>query len=274
MTTTLTPPPPAPPAADRPATFGDAVRSEWTKERSVRSTMWTVLTASVVAIGLGVLFSAVTANQYAKHASVRANWDPTGVSTGGLGLAQLAIVVLGVLFITSEYSSKAITTTLTAVPRRNRLLAAKTLVIAGISFVIAEVLTFVTFFIGQALISGHAPTASVGQPGVLRALVGAGLYGALIGVLGLALGAILRNAAAAIAIMVAVLYVLPGVSAALPASIEHTVEKFWPTNAGQQITNVVRGSHTLSPWEGLAVLAVFVAIVLAGGFSLINRRDA
>jgi ABC-type transport system involved in multi-copper enzyme maturation permease subunit len=273
MTTTLTPRP-APTGSDRPPTFGDVVRAEWTKERSVRSTMWTVLTASVVAIGLGVLFSAITANQYAKQASIRANWDPTAVSTGGLGLAQLAIVVLGVLFITSEYSSKAIVTTLTAVPRRNRLLAAKTLVIAALSFVIAEVLAFVTFFIGQALISGHAPTASLSQPGVLRALIGAGLYGALIGVLGLALGAILRNAAAAIAIMVAVLYVLPGVSAALPGSIEHTVEKFWPTNAGQQVTNVMRGSHTLSPWEGFAVLAIFVAIVLAGGFALINRRDA
>lgn len=273
MTTTLSPEPTLT-SDNRPATFGDVVHAEWTKERTVPSTMWTVLAGSVVAIGLGALFSAVTAHQYAKQASIRTNWDPTGVSTGGLGLAQLAIVVLGVILITSEYSSRAIVTTLTAVPRRSRLLAAKAVVIAGLSFVIAEVLSFVTFFIGQALISGHAPTASLGQPGVLRALIGGGLYGALIGVLGLALGAILRNAAAAIAIMVAVLYVLPGVAAALPASIEHTVEKFWPTQAGQQVTNVVRGSHTLSPWEGFAVMGFFVAIVLAGGFALINRRDA
>jgi ABC-2 type transport system permease protein len=262
--------------ANQSATFGDALRSEWTKARSVPSTMWTLLVATVLGIGLSALFSAILAHQYSKgsSASLRASWDPTSTSGSGFGLAQLAIVVLGVLVITSEYSSGAIRTSLTAIPRRERFLAAKALVLSVMVFVFSEVVAFVTFFIGQALFSGHAPTASLGQPYVLRALVGDGLYGVLIALLGMALGAILRNAAGAIAIMVAMLFVLPALAAALPDSIEHSVEKFWPTQAGQEITNVVRGAHTLSAWEGFGVMCLFVAIVLFFAFFLLDRRDA
>jgi len=275
VTATLERPEPASVSpANQGATFGDAVRSEWTKARTVPSTMWTLLVATVLGIGLSALFSALLANQYAKSASLRATWDPTSTSGSGFGLAQLAIVVLGVLMITSEYSSGAIRTSLTAIPRRERFLAAKAVVLSGIVFVFTEVVAFVTFFIGQALFSGHAPTANLGQPYVLRALVGAGLYTILIALLGMGLGAILRNAAGAIAIMVALLFVLPALAAALPDSIEHSVEKFWPTQAGQQVTNVVRGTHALSAWEGFGVMCLFVAIVLFFAFFLLDRRDA
>jgi ABC-2 type transport system permease protein len=259
----------------RAANFGDAVRSEWTKARTVPSTMWTLIAAAVLGIGLGALISAVAANHYATgSASTRASWDPTGVSGSGLGVAQLAIGVLGALLITSEYSSGAIGSSLASVPRRSRLLAAKAVVVLALVFVVTEILTFACFFIGQALISGHAPSASIGDPNVLRALIGGGLYGALIAVLGLMFGTILRSAAAAISLLVALLFVLPGIAAALPASVEHTVEKFWPTQAGEQIAGVVRGAHTLPPWAGFGVFCVFVAIVAAAAFFELNRRDA
>ncbi len=109
---------------------------------------------------------------------------------------------------------------------------------------------------------------------MLRALIGCGLYGAVIGLLGLALGAIFRHAAGAIAVLVAVLYVLPGIVAALPASIEHTVEEFWPTQAGQEVTVVVRGAHTLSAWTGFGVFLIFVGAVLLLAFVFMTRRDA
>jgi ABC-2 type transport system permease protein len=163
---------------------------------------------------------------------------------------------------------------LAAVPRRGRLFGAKAVVIIVLTFVVVEVLSFVAFLIGQALISGHAPTASLGQDGVLRALIGAGLYGALLGMTGLALGAIIRNAAGAIAVLVAVLFVLPGIAAALPTSIEHVVEEYWPTQAGGQVTIVVRTANTLSPWAGLGVFLLFVAILSVLAFMLFNRRDA
>ncbi len=185
--------------------------------------------------------------------------------------------MLGILFVTSEYSSKSISTSLMAVPRRNRFMAAKATVDRrSCSLVVAEVLAFVTFFIGQALISGHAPTANLGQHDVLRALIGIGLYTTLIGLLGLGLGVLLRSAAGAIAVMVALLYVLPAVAAALPSSVEHKPGGGvrGPTQAGGQITNVVRGAHTLSPWLGFLVMCVFTAMVLAAGFYTLNRRDA
>jgi ABC-2 type transport system permease protein len=259
----------------RPAGFGDAVRSEWTKARTVRSTMWTLITATVLGIGLGALISALAAHAYAKSSfSDKLTWDPTNISGSGFSIAQLAIGVLGVLLITSEYSTGAIRSSLAAVPRRNRFLAAKATVLVAMVFVVTIVLAFVAFFIGQALISGHAPTASLGQPGVVRALIGSAVYAALLALFSMALGTILRHAAGAIAVLVAMLFVLPGIAAALPASIEHRVQEFWPTQAGSQFTVVVHTANTLSPWAGLGVFVAFVAIVSWVAFFLLNRRDA
>ena len=173
-------------AAFRPATFGDVLRSEWTKLRSVRSTFWAL---------------AVT-------------------------------VVLGVLCISSEYSSGMIRASLIAVPKRGRVLAAKSLVFAGVTFVVGEVTCFTAFFAGQALISGHAPHAALGDPGVARAVAGGGLYLAALAVLSVAAGTLLRHPAAAIAAMIAVLLVLPAIAQALPDSWRNPVTEFWPTQAG------------------------------------------
>jgi uncharacterized membrane protein YuzA (DUF378 family) len=108
----------------------------------------------------------------------------------------------------------------------------------------------------------------------VRALIGAGLYGALLGMMGLAFGTIIRNAAGAIAVLVAILYVLPGIAGALPTSIEHTVQEYWPTQAGGQVTVVVRTANTLAPWPGLGVFLLFVAILSVVALTLLNRRDA
>jgi ABC-2 type transport system permease protein len=257
------------------ASFMDVVRSEWTKARTVPSTMWTLIVAAVMGIGLGALISAVSADHYAKSSlSNKLTWDPTSISLSGFAIAQLAIGVLGILLITSEYSTGAIGSSLAAVPRRGRFLGAKAAVVIVLIFVATEVISFASFFIGQALMSGHAPTATLGDPTVLRALVGGGLVGALLALMGLALGTLIRHAAGAIAVLVAVLFVLPGVAAALPASIEHSVEEFWPTQAGGQVTQVIHTANTLSPWAGFGVFLVFVAILSGVAFALLNRRDA
>ena len=261
--------------AYRAAGFGDVVRSEWTKARTVPSTRWTLVVTAVIGIGLGALISAVAANHYARSSpSTKLTWDPTGISLSGFAIAQLAIGVLGVLLITSEYSTGAIASSLAAVPRRGRFLAAKATVLAALIFVATEVISFVSFLVGQALISGHAPTASLGDPTVLRALIGGGVVAAVLALMGLALGALIRHAAGAIAVLVAILFVLPGIAAALPASIEHTVEEYWPTQAGEQLTQVVQTGHTLSPWAGFGVFCLFVAVLLGVAFALLDRRDA
>jgi ABC-2 type transport system permease protein len=276
MTTAiLTPSVQRTPSTYRPAGFVDVLRSEWTKIRSVPSTLWTLLVAAVLGIGLSALFSALAAHSYKTGShSVRTDWDPTSVSTSGLGIAQLAIGVLGALVITSEYSTHAIRTSLTAVPRRARFLAAKATVIAALALVSGEIMAFIAFFIGQALIKGSAPTAGLGDPHVFRAVLGSGLYLTLIGLFGIGLGALLRSAAGAITALVAMVYVLPGLAHALPASIQNGVDKFWPTNAGQQVTSVVRGDHTLPAWAGFVVMCIFVAAVLAAAFTRLHRRDA
>ena len=151
-------------AAFRASTFGDMLRSEWTKLRSVRSTFWALTVTVVLGVALGAVISAATAHGYAKFSvSSKLSWDPTGVSLAGVAIAQLAIAVLGVLCISSEYSSGMIRTSLIAVPKRGRVLAAKSLVFAVVTFVVGEVTSFTTFFVGQALIIGHAPHAALGD---------------------------------------------------------------------------------------------------------------
>jgi ABC-2 type transport system permease protein len=262
-------------AAVRAATFADVLRSEWVKLRSVRSTFWALTVTIVLGIALGAVISAAAAHGYARSSvAARLNWDPTGVSQSGVAIASLAIVALGVLCISSEYSSGMIRTSLIAVPKRGRVLAAKSLVFAGVTFVVGEVTCFAAFFAGQALISGHAPRAAIGDPGVVRAVAGGGLYLTALAVLSVAAGTLLRRPAAAIASMIAVLLVLPGIAQALPDSWRHPVTEFWPTQAGSQLTNVHHSAHTLQPWPGFGVMCLFVAIVYAIAWTLLDRRDA
>ena len=262
-------------ASFRAATFGDVVRSEWTKLRSVRSTFWALTVTIVLGIALGAVISAAAAHGYAKFSvAAKLSWDPTGVSQSGVAIAQAAIAVLGVLCISSEYSSGMIRTSLIAVPKRGRVLAAKSLVFAVVTFVVGEVVSFTAFFAGQALISGHAPHAALGDPGVARAVAGAGLYLTALAVLSVAAGALLRHPAAAIAAMIAVLFVLPLIAQALPDSWRNPVTEFWPTQAGNQLTSVYHSAHTLQPWPGFGVMCLFTAIVYAIAWTLLNRRDA
>ena len=262
-------------AAFRAATFGDVLRSEWVKLRSVRSTFWALTVTVVLGIGLGAVISAATAHAYARlSVSGKLSWDPTGYSQAGVAIAQVAVAVLGVLCISSEYSSGMIRTSLIAVPKRGRVLAAKSLVFAVATFVVGEAICFAAFFVGQAFISGHAPHAALGDPGVARAVAGGGLYLAVLAVLSVAAGTLLRHPAAAIACMIAVPFVLPGIAQALPDSWRNLVTEFWPTQAGSQLTSVYHSAHTLQPWLGFGVMCLFVAIVYAIAWTLLDRRDA
>jgi ABC-2 type transport system permease protein len=259
----------------RASTFADVLRSEWTKLRSVRSTFWALTVTVVLGIGLGAVISAVTAHSYARFsAASKLSWDPTGISQSGVAIASLAIAVLGVLSISSEYSSGMIRTSPIAVPKRGRLLAAKSLVFAAVTLVVGEVVCFVAFFAGQALIAGHAPHAALGDPGVARAVAGGGLLLAALAVLSVAAGTLLRHPAAAITAMIAVLFVLPGIAQALPDSWRNPVTEFWPTQAGSQLTNVHLAAHSLKPWPGFGLMCLFVAIVYGVAWTLLDRRDA
>jgi ABC-2 type transport system permease protein len=258
-------------AAYRPARFSNALLSEWTKIRTLRSTFFALAATVAFVVGLGALISYESAAHYSPQDGA---WDPTTMSLSGLVIGQLTIAVLGVLAMTGEYTTGMVRTTLAAVPRRGRLLAAKAAVFGAVAVVTGELVSWVAFFVGQLMISGHQPTASLGQPDVARAVTGGGLYIALIGLMAIAAGTILRHTAAAVTAVIAVLFVLPGVLEALPNSWRLPVEKYWPTRAGAQILQVTRDANTLPAWLGFGELALFVAVLFALGYVLLERRDA
>jgi ABC-2 type transport system permease protein len=254
------------------ANFIGALRSEFTKIRSVRSTYWTLLAMIVVCIGIGVL-----ASYGATRNPKGFGFDPTAQSLGGLYLGQLVIAVLGVLVITSEYSTKMITTTLSAMPRRGTLVAAKAVVFGVVALVSSLVISFASFFIGQAIMSSHHISATLSQPGVLRAVIGGALFLTACGLLAFGIGLLLRHSAGAISTVVALLFVLSILIHVLPQSWQIHVDKWMPAVAGSQVWAVVPSTGPVpqfGPWAGFGVLCGYAAIAIAAGLILFRKRNA
>jgi hypothetical protein len=245
----------------RLAGFVAACRGEWIKFRSLHSNKTALTGAAILTVAIGALLAMATSSHFHNGIEAGRPWDPTSVSLMGIGVAELALAVLGVMMVSAEYPTGLIWVTLSAVPRKGRVLAAKTAVFALVGLVVGELLSFAAFAIGQLVISAKAPTASLGAPGVLRAVVGTGLFLAVTGILGVAVGALVRATTAGVAVMVALMFVLPGVAQVLPASWRNPMLKFWPTQAGGQMLNVVHQAHALSPWAGLGLLVGFTALV-------------
>jgi len=252
--------------------FGNVLRSEWTKLRSVRSTYWTALVAVVVTIGVAVIVCAKWADDI-RHAHID-KIDPTLTSLNGLYLAQVAVGTLGVLVISSEYGTGMIRATFAAVPQRRAVLAAKALVFTAATLVAGEVLSFSAFGIGQAILHPVHAGASLGQHEVLRAVVGGGLYLAAIGLLGFGLGALIRHTAGALSAFFGVLFAFSALADLLPTSWRNDVIPYLPANAGSQIFTVDRVHDALTPWSGLGVFCLYAAAAITAAAVLITRRDA
>jgi ABC-2 type transport system permease protein len=259
------------------------IRSEWVKLHSLRSTMWSLLAAFLMVVALGILISAARAGHIQDESTHdQLTFDATGTSLAGTFLAQLAIGVLGVLLITGEYSTGMVRATFGAVPHRLPVLWAKAIVFAVVAFLLMLIAAFIAFFGGQAMFSGKhldpsistkALDVSISDPGVLRAVIGAALYLMLVGVFGLALGALIRSTAGGIATLFGLLLVLPIIVNFLPGDWNTNVNKYLPGSAGQSIMNVVPNSDSLSPWVGFAVFCAYVAVAGAGAGFLLLRRD-
>jgi ABC-type transport system involved in multi-copper enzyme maturation permease subunit len=252
-----------------------AIVSEWIKLRSLRSTVYSLLAAVVIEIGLGALFSAIRANRWSHMPpGEHLHFDPTQVSLRGMFLAQLAIGVLGVLVVTGEYSTGMIRATLSAIPRRAPVLWAKLVVFSSVVFVVMFIASLVSFLIGQAALSSTHAQASLSSPGAARAVLGAALYLTILGMLGIGLGFLLRNTAGAIATLFGMLLVLPALASALPDPWSTDVTKFLPMPAGTAATATVPDSSSLGPWAGLGVFALYAVAAVAGGLVVLRRRDA
>ena len=251
--------------------FTGITRSEWTKLRSVRSSRWCLFLTALFVIAIGVLVCLVSESRYP---NLHHSFHPLGSSLVGVNLAQFAVGVLGVLTITAEYSTGMIRSSLCAVPRRLPVLGAKAVVFAVVTFVISLPSIFVAFLVGQSILSQKHIEVSISHPGVLRALIGAALFLAVMGLLGLGLGAIVRTTAGGISALVAIVFVIPPIlDLALPTSWFNAISGYLPMNAGGALWTIDPGSHTLSPWAGFAVLCAYAAVSLAIGAALLRHRD-
>jgi ABC-2 type transport system permease protein len=242
-------------------------RMEWRKLRTVRSTWWILLVFAAGMVGLAILAGA------GGPVHPDPSYDPTSNSLLGGDVGQLAFGVLGVLALSSEFSSGSIRATFAAVPRRGRVLAAKAAVMSAVTLAAGMAGAFAAFAAFAVATPPGVPHGSLGQPGVWRALLLAGAYLWLIALMGLGLAAVIRHTAGAIAAIVAVIFVLP--LALEPIGRHSGVIKFLPQNIAEfSLTAVKPVAGALSPWAGLAVLCLYAAAVLAAGGWALARRDA
>jgi hypothetical protein len=264
-----------PERGDRRVTQLRVFLSEWTKLRSLRSTVASFLAAVGFIVGLAVLVPLVTVSHWPpREPGAVAAFDPTSRTLSGIFLAQLAIGALGVLFITGEYASGMIRATFAAVPRRLPVLWAKTFVFGAVTFALTVPACLVAFLIGQGILSGKNLQASLGEPDVLRAVIGDALYLTVVGLFGLGLGALLRNTAGGISALFGILLVLPIIVRFLPTSWSDPTNKYLPSTAGQGITHVRIDPALFGPWTGFAVFVGYAAAVLAVAAVMLRRRDA
>jgi ABC-2 type transport system permease protein len=246
--------------------FPQALRMEWIKLRSLRSTWWALAVTVVGAVGIATAVGVNTKDAAA---------DLTNNALAGVSLGLLLTGVLGVLVMTGEYSSGMIRATLAAIPNRPMVLAAKAAVFGAVALAVGEAAAFIAFLAGTAALPATAPTPSLDQPGVLRAVVMGGAGYCLIGLIGLGLGAIIRHTPAAIAVLVGGVYVLAQAVAAFASSIMAYVPIAIVANSLSAVVPVGDGqAQFLSPWAGLGVLCGYAAVTLGIGAWLLARRDA
>jgi ABC-2 type transport system permease protein len=244
------------------------VNSEWIKLRSLRSTMFALAAGVIMIVGIGVLGGVIQpAGQPVS--------DPTELSLYGVIGAQLAVGVLGVLLISGEYATGLIRATMSAVPRRLPVLWAKLGVFALVAFATCTAAAFIAFLGTQAALSAdHLTGASLSDPSVLRAVFGAGLYLTAAGLLGMALGFIIRNTAGAVSVLFGLLIILPLLAQALPASVFPDVYPYLPSRAGTAIMRVHTGGLSMAPWTGYGLFLGYTAVLVALGAFVLRRRDA
>jgi ABC-2 type transport system permease protein len=263
----------APGVSVEPVTQARVIRSEWIKFSTLRSTWITLILSMVGTIGIGALASWGTNSRWSHmDAGEIAHFSAVTRSLFGVELAQLAVVVLGVLIITGEYATGMIRATLSAAPKRWPVLWGKLTVVSAVMFATSLIAAVVAFFVGQALLSSHG--VGISSPHAVRAIVGAALYLTVIGVLAMGIGFAVRSTAGGIASAFGLLLVLPGLGNALPASWQPHLLPYLPSNAGSVIYTLHPDSGSLGPWTGLFVMCLWAAAAVGAGAFRLMRRDA
>jgi ABC-2 type transport system permease protein len=266
------------PDPGRGQVFGNSLRFEWTKLRTVRSTWWTLVAAVVAMVGIAILGSAFTVHDWATTTPAdRLLFDPLETSARGAFFAQLAMGVLGVLVITTEYGTGLIRSTFAAVPQRATLLAAKALVLFAVTLVVGIVASLLAFFTAQTILGRSTEahlSVSITGSGAVQTVLGAGLFLAMMALLGCAIGALVRRSAGAITALFGLNFLLPVFAQLLPATLRNNMVKYLPSEAGSAMYRHVQQPGALSPLAGLIVLGSYTLIGLCGAAVVLRRRDA
>ena len=256
-------------------TLWSAVRSEWIKFRTVRSTIVGVITLLVLTIGIGVLISLAIKSHFQHDGGIaRIGFDPTATSLGGVLLAQFAVGTLGIISMSSEYATGSIRTTLSAVPKRLRMLSAKGLVMFTSMLVVSEIAVFVAFTIGQSIYKSIGLSTTLSAPGVFRGVAMAGVYLALLALLGVGLGLIMRTTAASIIVYATLLLIVPIIINFLPSNWQADITKFLPSELGQAMLAPTPPADHFSWGISTLILVGYVVGVMIIGGALLERRDA
>ncbi|MFG2295639.1 ABC transporter permease subunit [Streptomyces sp. NPDC048603] len=256
--------------------FSAVLRSEWTKIRTVASTVWTLAAALVVTVAMGSLLAAYLGSSFEDlPAAEQATFDPALVSFSGMGLGQLAMIVFGVLVVGTEYSTGMIRTSLAAVPRRESFLLGKLTVATVLALVVGLVTSFLSFFISQALLGDHG--IGLGKENVLRAVVGAGLYMALLALFSMGVAMMLRSTVASLGILIPFFLIISNILTAFEGP--RKIAQFLPDKAGSAIMQTVPNSMNspdlaYGPWGGLGIMVLWVLASVLGGLLVLKKRDA
>jgi ABC-2 type transport system permease protein len=279
--TTATPSP-APATAALPGyphpqrvTQARVLRSEWTKLRTQPSARWAILSAVILIMGFGILYSLLREARPPQTAAAIRSFDPAAISLSGVQLAQIAVGVLGVLLITGEYATGLIRTSLAAVPRRLPVLWGKAALLSAAIIGVSLPAALAAFMAGQSIMARRHLSVTLSNPGVARAVIGSALYLAVAGLIGLGLGSLLRSTAGGIAALFGLLFAIPLVAGFLPGSWAEDVGKYLPGAAGQAVTLVQPDpASSLPPWTGFGVFCLYAVVLLAGAAVRMRRGDA
>ncbi|MEU2115846.1 ABC transporter permease [Streptomyces sp. NPDC016459] len=252
------------------------LQSEWTKIRTVSSTVWTLASALIVTVAMSAAVSALMSSTFDQLSEAeRLTFDPTLISFSGMILGQLAMVVFGVLVVGTEYSSGMIRTSLAAVPQRATFLFSKIAVAGGLALLVGLATSFLSFFLGQALLGEHR--AAITDDNVLRAVIGGGLYMGLIALFSMGVAAMLRSSMLSLGILMPFFFLVSQILSQVPKAKE--VARYFPDQAGATIMQVVPDALNTEeapygPWGGLGIMVLWVVAALLGGYLVLKKRDA
>ncbi|MFD9359162.1 ABC transporter permease subunit [Streptomyces sp. NPDC060031] len=258
------------------SSFPAVLQSEWTKIRTVASTSWTLAIAFIATVGFSAAFCALVNASFDSMSDIeRATFDPTLLSFSGMQFGQLAMIVFGVLVVSTEYSSGMIRTSLAAVPARAGFLLGKLVVATALALLVGLLTSFVSFFLGQAILGDRG--IGIDGENVLRAVIGAGLYMALLALFSMGVAAMLRSSVASISILIPFFLIVSNLLSGFEATRKYG--QYLPDKAGSKIMQIVpeamgSAETPYGPWGGLGIMLLWVAAAVLGGYLVLKKRDA